>query len=104
MGIILNIIVMESNYINVPSYKLKLCSKKLESGKFQVKFFASKEERSQDLYGYVLVDAKDTLKRVVSTIKSRLYLMEEADEYYHTHLYTVGKAKPPTSEFMIFKS
>ena len=104
MGIILNIIVMESDYINVPSYKLKLCSKKLESGKFQVKFFASKEERSQDLYGYVLVDAKDTLKRVVSTIKSRLYLMEEADEYYHTHLYAVGKAKPPTSEFMIFKS
>jgi hypothetical protein len=104
MGIILNIIVMKSNYINVPSYKLKLCSKKLESGKFQVKFYASKDERSQDLYGYVLVDAKDTLKRVVSTIKSRLHLMEEADEYYHTHLYAVRKAPPPTSEFMIFKS
>ena len=48
MCIILNIIVMESDYINVPSYKLKLCSKKLESGKFQVKFYASKDERSQD--------------------------------------------------------
>jgi len=104
MGIILNIIVMKSNDINVPSYKLKLCSKKLESGKFQVKFYASKEEPSKDLYGYVLVDAKDTLKRVVSTIKSRLHLMEEADEYYHTHLYAVRKAPPPTSEFMIFKS
>ena len=104
MGIILNIIVMKSNYINVPSYKLKLCSKKLESGKFQVKFYASKDERSQDLYGYVLVDAKDTLKRVVSTIKSRLHLMEEADAYYHTHLYAVRKAPPPTSEFMIFKA
>jgi hypothetical protein len=104
MGIILKKIVMEPNYINEPSYKLKLSSKKLESGKFQVKFYASKGTCNQDLYGYVLVDAKDTLKRVVNTIKSRLHLMEEANEYYHTHLYAVRKAPPPTSEFMIFKS
>ena len=95
---------MEPYCINVPSYKLRLCSKKLESGKFQVKFYASKEKTSQDMYGYVLVDAKDTLKRVVSTIRSRLHLMEEANEYYHTHLYAVRKAPTPTSEFMIFKS
>ncbi len=95
---------MKSDCINVSPYKLKLCSKKLESGKFQVKFYASKGACAQDMYGYVLVDAKDTLKRVVNTIKSRLHLMEEANEYYHTHLYAVRKASPPTSEFMIFKS
>jgi len=95
---------MEVDYINVSPYKLKLCSKKLESGKFQVKFYVSKGQKSQDMYGYVLVDAKDTLKCVVGTIKSRLHLMEEANEYYHTHLYAVRKAPPPTSEFMIFKS
>ena len=104
MANILNIIVMELDYINVAPYKLKLYSKKLESGKFQVKFYVSKEECSQDMYGYVLVDAKDTLKRVVGSIKNRLHLMEEANEYYHTHLYAVRKAPPPTSEFMIFKS
>ena len=94
-----------------PHYKLKLFSKKLQSGKFQVKFFASadsrsteKELRNQDLYGYVLVDAKDTLKEVVNTIKMRLHLMEEANDYYHTHLYAVRKEPPPNSEFMIFKS
>jgi hypothetical protein len=94
---------METNVVNVSAYKLKLCSKKLDSGKFQVKFYASKGTQDQDLYGYVLVDAKDTLKRVVTTIKSRLDLMEEADEYYHTHLYAVRKAPPPKSDFIIFR-
>ncbi len=87
---------------NPSSYKLKLCSKKLQSGKFQVKFYASKEE--EDLYGYVLVDAKDTLKEVVNTIKLRLHLMDEANDYYQTHLYAVRKLSPPKAEFMIFKS
>ncbi len=90
-----------------PRYKLKLISKKLQSGKFQVKFYASdasKMPRDQDLYGYVLVDAKDTLKQVVNTIKMRLHLMDEANDYYHTHLYAVRKEPPPNSEFMIFKS
>ena len=95
---------METEVTNAAPYKLKLCSKKLTSGKFQVKFYVSKGAETQDMYGYVLVDAKDTLKRVVATIKSRLNLMEEANEYYHTHLYAVRKTKPPRSEFMIFKS
>jgi hypothetical protein len=94
---------METNVVNVSAYKLKLCSKKLDSGKFQVKFYASKGTNDQDLYGYVLVDAKDTLRRVVTTIKSRLNLMEEANEYYHTHLYAVRKTPLPKSDFIIFK-
>lgn len=94
---------MEAAVINVPSYKLRLCSKKLNSGKFQVKFYASTGEEGKDLYGYVLVDAKDTLKRVVNTIKSRLNLMQEANEYYHTHLYAVRKTPLPKSDFVIFK-
>jgi len=95
--------VMETDIVNVSPYKLKLCSKKLDSGKFQVKFYASKGAEEQDLYGYVLVDAKDTLKRVVTTITGRLNLMEEASEYYHTHLYAVRKTPLPKSDFIIFK-
>ena len=53
---------METDVMNVAPYKLKLCSKKLASGKFQVKFYVSKGTETQDMYGYVLVDAKDTLK------------------------------------------
>lgn len=124
---------MTVSAINIPNYKLKLFSKKLQSGKFQVKFYASQQARDQlvpnnqvrhqtpaqttqdqttqhqqcgdqDMYGYVLVDAKDTLKKVVNTINQRLHLMEEANDYYHTHLYAVRKEPPPNSEFMIFKS
>jgi len=83
-------------------YKLKLETKKLASGKFQVKFKATSIETA-DLYGYVLVNAKDTLKEVVTTIKNRLYLHEEADDYYHSHLYAVGKEAPMDSGFMIFQ-
>ncbi len=126
--------------LSIPNYKLKLHSKKLQSGRFQVKFYASQQqtqqqiqqltqaealksvanqlpikeelhdtkeehkEEHQELYGYVLVDAKDTLKQVVNTINQRLHLMEEANDYYHTHLYAVRKEPMPSSEFMIFKS
>ena len=94
---------METSVISNSPFKIKLHSKKLESGKFQVKFYATRSTEGQDLYGYVLVDPGDTLKRVVTNIKSRLSLMEEANEYYHTHLFAVGKTPPPKSDFMIFK-
>ena len=49
------------------TYKLRLSSKKLDSGKCQVKFFAT-VRGNKDLYGYVLVEADQTLKEVVNGI------------------------------------
>lgn len=82
-------------------YKLKISSKKLSSGRYQVKFFATIREEKQ-LYGYVLVEADETLKSVINRIKSRLKELDYGYEYNHFHLYNVGQESQP-SNLMIFE-
>lgn len=82
-------------------YNLKLSSKRLKSGKCQVKFSALLNKKKQ-LYGYVLVNAEDTLKEVVSTIKSRLDLVKHRDTIHHINLYAVGKRSSLTDNFIVF--
>ena len=82
-------------------YKLKISSKKLSSGRYQVKFFATIREEKQ-LYGYVLVEADETLKSVINRIKSRLKELDYSYEYNHFHLYNVGQ-ESQSSNLMIFE-
>ncbi|MEQ9303500.1 MAG: hypothetical protein RJQ14_06245 [Marinoscillum sp.] len=82
-------------------YRLKLTSKKLRSGKCQVKFFANVRER-KDMYGYVLVDADKTLKDVVVTIKEKLRTIRQTREFHHLHLYSIGKTGRDDMNFIIF--
>jgi len=84
-------------------YALKLYSKKLKSGKCQVKFYASIKER-KDLYGYVLVDADKTLKDVVINIREKLRTIRQTKEFHHLHLYSIGKIGRDDMNFMIFDS
>ncbi|MEQ8713558.1 MAG: hypothetical protein RIC80_11115 [Cyclobacteriaceae bacterium] len=82
-------------------YNLKLSSKRLKSGKCQVKFSALLNRRKQ-LYGYMLVNADDTLKEVVTSIKSRLDLVKDRDTIHHINLYSVGKRSSLTDNFIVF--
>lgn len=82
--------------------KLKLQSKKLRSGKVQVKFSASSLGK-KNCYGYILTDAASTLKDVVNLINWELELLENTDQYYHEHLYSLNKSKFDSSKFMVFK-
>ena len=87
--------------VSDPCYHLKLSSKRLRSGKCQVKFSATLS-RNKQLYGYLLVNADETLKEVVSTIKSRLDLVKQRDTIHHINLYAVGKAKSNLDNFIVF--
>ena len=82
-------------------YKLRLVSKKLASGKCQVKFYAS-TANSKNLYGYTLVEASTTLKDVVESITTKLEERQNADHYYHGHLYSIRQDNDEHSNFMIF--
>ncbi len=82
-------------------YKLKLISKKLASGKCQVKFFATLDERRR-LYGYTLVEASMTLKEVVHSITNKLKERQDADKFYHAHLYAIRREAEEINNFMIF--
>lgn len=82
-------------------YRLKLTSKKLRSGKCQVKFYAS-VERKKSLYGYVLADAGETLKDVVEKIVSRLDQVKSRDSFHHINLYSIGKRSHADANFLVF--
>ena len=84
--------------------ELKIESKRLQSGKCQVKFYVSGDVLN-NLYGYTLVDSKATLKQVVSQIKVKLSSIKDYSNYYQQGLFSIGKIPIGESEnFMIFKN
>lgn len=82
-------------------FNLKIESKRLISGNFQVKFFARLRQK-QTFYGYVLVDAACTLKEVVLRIKSKLSLIQSQKDFRQRHLYSIGKSSDLDFNFIIF--
>ena len=67
---------MFTNIISVMKRKLKLETKKLLSGKYQVKFYIL-DGSDTDQYGYVLAEPDTTLKEVVHKIQDGLVLKNE---------------------------
>lgn len=82
-------------------YRLRLSSKKLKSGKCQVKFYATVRKR-KDLYGYVLVESSEKLKDVVDRIKYRLDQVKNRDSFHHINLYSIGKNHTNDANILIF--
>ncbi len=83
-------------------YKLRINSKKLSSGRFQVKFSATIKSNKQ-LYGYILVESSETLKSVIEKIRKRLKVLDKSYEYRHFHLYQVGRRHQEDPNFLIFE-
>lgn len=84
-------------------YKLKLYSKKLKSGRCQIKFYISSSSQPH-LYGYMLADAGSTLREVVSTIEDEVRFIERRDRYYHSHLYNLAKRRERKEPILIFNN
>ncbi|MDH5609596.1 MAG: hypothetical protein OEY56_08950 [Cyclobacteriaceae bacterium] len=82
-------------------YKLRLSSKKLTSGKCQVKFYATVYGQ-RELYGYVLVDADQTLREVVERIREKLVTIRQSRDFHQIHLFSIGKRSPEALNFLIF--
>ena len=82
-------------------YKLKITSKKLKSGKCQVKFHAMLEQQKK-MYGYVLADSGETLKNVVEKIVERLEKVRNRDNFHHINLYSIGGASTLGSNMVMF--
>jgi len=78
--------------------KLKLSSKRLKSGKVQVKFhFTSSQSRRQ--YGYLLTNPETSLKEVVAKIiDSYTFGFSIGSQ---RHLYCIGRQKQAT-EMLLF--
>ncbi|MEP1094279.1 MAG: hypothetical protein ABJG78_04180 [Cyclobacteriaceae bacterium] len=83
-------------------YKLRITSKKLKSGNYQVKFFASVKRR-RELYGYLLVGADETLKNVISKIRSRLHSLDIQEDKRYFDVYNLRNEAVHEPNFMIFQ-
>ncbi len=81
--------------------KLKLSSKKLKSGKFQVNF--STIGLSQECYGYMLAEAQTSVNEVIEKINRHVYAMQSSDRYYQRNLFSLSKKKVSSGSIMIFK-
>ncbi len=73
---------MFTNNISQLKNKLKLETKKLNSGKYQVKFYVLNSE-SDNKYGYLLAEADMTLKEVVFMIHDSL---SQSSDYRYLNL------------------
>ena len=79
--------------------KLKLSSKRLKSGKVQVKF-QMQGSASGNQYGYLLTEPKASLKEVVARILSSYQCGFSLGN--QRHLYSIGRQKQAT-EMLFFR-
>jgi len=80
--------------------KIKLSSKKLRSGRCQVRFQVAEEATGASWYGYTLVDPKDTLKNVVNRIE---HTFLNTDSFDDKPLYNLVSSNYSKENMMIFR-
>ena len=84
--------------------QLKIESKKLKSGKCQVKFYLTSRGR-QDLYGYTLVEAGKSLREVVHELRSRLEDIDGYEFFYQNNLFSIRRNNQSLlNNMLIFKN
>ena len=83
-------------------YKLKLSSKKLKSGKCQVKFELS-EPAASSYYGYILSEGNTPLREVIQIIYKRVQRLHTGDSF-HEHLFHLEKRNYPQQPLILFKN
>lgn len=83
-------------------YKLKLTSKRLKSGRCQIKFTISREEDA--CYGYLLAESGSTLRQVVRTIEKHVHDLENPEWMYHKHLYSLQNKDHFFTPLVLYKA
>ena len=94
------IVGMKNSMVN-QNGKLKLHSRKLASGKCQVKFHWS-GTNSDSLYGYFLTEGDRTFSEVIHEIRREVDRLKRPDWYYHRHLYQLGNPQEYRRNMIIY--
>lgn len=81
--------------------KLKLKSKRLKSGRFQINF--STVGFGQEYYGYLLAEAKTSVTDVIEKINRHVVAMHDSDRYYQRNLFSLSKKEVNSGRILIFK-
>lgn len=81
--------------------KLKLKSKKLVSGKFQVNF--STEGNQPNFYGYLLAEPFTPVQEVIDKINRHVDSMNDRPKYFQRNLFSLGKKEINSGRILIFQ-
>lgn len=84
------------------SYKLKIQSKRLNSGRFQVNF-STNGLTTGGYYGYLLAEPKTSVTDIVNKISRHLEAMNNSERYFHKNLFSLGNRKMNSGRILIFK-
>jgi len=83
-------------------FKLKLKSRKLESGKYQVKF--STEGFRSAYCGYLLTEPRTSLREVVEAIQQHLGAIQDTNRYFEPKLSSIGRRDIVPGQVLLFSS
>ncbi|MBS1488451.1 MAG: hypothetical protein JST43_12760 [Bacteroidetes bacterium] len=81
--------------------KVRLSSKRLNSGRFQVGF--STEGISAGYYGYLLTESQTPVAEVLRKIERHIHAMADSERYFQRNLFSFGHRKMKTGRILIFK-
>ena len=84
--------------------KIKLSSKRLNSGRCQVHFQVCTETGDSSWYGYTLAEPKDTVSEVVNRIRNRFSSAEDKISLHQKVLYHLNEHYSEKDNLMIFKA
>jgi hypothetical protein len=82
------------------TYKLKIQSKKLKSGRFQVNFSTGD---LQGYYGYLLAEPSTSVNDIIIKINRHLDAMSNSDRYFQRNLFSLGNRDTNRGRILIFK-
>jgi hypothetical protein len=83
-------------------FKLKLKSKKLESGRFQVRF-ATEGFRS-NYYCYLLTEPSTSVREVVEKIQRHLGKIQDTSRYFQPNLFSLGRRHTSSGKVWLFRN
>ncbi|MGE0772772.1 MAG: hypothetical protein AB7K37_13740 [Cyclobacteriaceae bacterium] len=81
--------------------KLKLKSKKLNSGRFQVNFFT--EGLKQEYYGYLLTEPRTSVREIMEKIGRHVEAAQLKDRYFQRNLFSLQKREVNSGRILVFK-
>jgi hypothetical protein len=88
------------------AFKLRITSKKLDSGRFQVNFRTEgfREEFCDEYYGYLLAEPLTPVREVVEKIERHVDAMRCSDRYYQRNLFSLIHREANSGRILIFKT
>ncbi len=84
------------------SFKLKIQSKRLNSGRFQINF-STNDVIAGGFYGYLLAEPKTSVTDIVNKISRHLEAMNNSERYFQRNLFSLGNRKMNSGRILIFK-